>query len=83
MDYNHVVSLVWQASKFVHVDSLDVKEKNAYDFALWKSAKEGEILTSFEILADNVIRGEKYVFDVEKKYRGLFGRLRRDIKRRV
>jgi len=46
-------------------------------------AKEGEILTSFEILADNVIRGEKYVFDVEKKYRGLFGRLRRDIKRRV
>lgn len=32
MDYNHVVSLVWQASKFVQVDSLDVKEKNAYDF---------------------------------------------------
>lgn len=32
MDYNHIVSLVWQASKFVQVSSLDIKEKNAYDF---------------------------------------------------
>lgn len=33
MDYNQIVSLVWQASKFVDVDTLEVKEKgNAFDF---------------------------------------------------
>ena len=32
MDYNKIVNLVWQASKFAQVESLDVKEKNAHDF---------------------------------------------------
>ena len=32
MDYNKIVNLVWQASKFAQVDALDIKEKNAYDF---------------------------------------------------
>lgn len=37
----------------------------------------------FEILADNLIRGERYVFDCEKKYKGLFGRIRRNVKRSI
>ncbi|MBR2974272.1 MAG: inositol monophosphatase [Clostridia bacterium] len=32
MDFDKIVSLVWQAGKLVKVDGLDVKEKNAYDF---------------------------------------------------
>ncbi len=44
---------------------------------------DGESKVCFEILADNLIRGERYVFDCEKKYKGLLGRIRRSVKRSI
>lgn len=38
---------------------------------------------SFEILAENIVRNENYIFDCESKYKGLFGTIRRKVKRRV
>lgn len=37
----------------------------------------------FEILADNLVRGERYVFDCERKYKGFFGKIRRSVKRSI
>ncbi len=37
----------------------------------------------FDILADNLHNGEKVMYDCEQNYRGLFGRLKRNLKRSV
>lgn len=47
------------------------------------SIGDGVSKTCFEILADNLIRGERYVFDCEKKYKGLLGIIRRKVKKSV
>ncbi len=42
-----------------------------------------DIFTAFEMLADNVNYNECNLFDCTKKYKGIFGRLRRDVKRKI
>ncbi len=38
---------------------------------------------AFSILAKNIMLGESHIFDVEKKFKGVFGKIKRDLKRRV
>ncbi len=48
------------------------------------AAKDGsESATAFSIIANNIMFGENKLYDYQKKYRGVFGYIKRNIKRRV
>jgi septum formation inhibitor-activating ATPase MinD len=42
-----------------------------------------DIQRSLNIIANNLITGESKIYDCTKKYRGIFGSIRKNIKKRV
>lgn len=56
---------------------------NLQSNALGVQKRKSDGMTAIEVLAQNVMNGTSYIYDVTKRYRGLFGAFKRGLKKLV